>query len=124
MTIGVGVESSSPTMLYHVSWPFHAMRPSDISCSFREQRMVARGVAPVAVVGEQRTLDLADLGRVSAARVEAAAGRRIDRARYLPLQHDSLTPCRAFDDVVFDRGNRREQRLCVPVDRLQGTRRG
>src|SRR3984893_18696126 len=119
MTTGVGVAPRSPTMRYHVSRPFHDMRPSDISCSFREQRMVARGVAPVAVVGEQRTLDLADLGRISAARVEATAGRRIDWTRYLPLQHDSLTPCRAFHDVVFDRGNRREQRLCVRVDRLQ-----
>src|ERR1700730_15643607 len=102
MTTRVGVAPRSPTMRHHISPPFTAMRPSAISCSFREQRMVARGVAPVAVVGEQRTLDLADLGRISAARVEAAAGRRIDRARDLPLQHDSLPPCRAFDDVVFD----------------------
>src|SRR4030088_1658685 len=106
MTTGVGVESSSPTMRYHVSWPFHDMRPSDISCSFREQRVVARGIAHVAMVDEQGTLDVTNLGRVPATLMEAVARRWIDRTRPLPFEHDPLTPCGAFHDVVFDRGNR------------------
>src|SRR6266566_1514955 len=107
MTTGVGPESSSPTTRYHVSCPFHGMRPSNISGSFLEQGMMARRVAAVAVVHERRTLDVADLGGVGATRMEAAAARRVDRARYLALEHDPLTARDSFYDFVFDRRNRR-----------------
>ena len=45
-------------------------------------------------------LDAADLGRVGAARVEAATGRRVDRARHLALEHDPLAvPARVRSSV-------------------------
>ena len=64
--------------------------PSLSLSSFRVQRVVAGGEAAAAVVDERRPLGRADLGRVAAARVEAAAGRRVDRARHLALEHDPL----------------------------------
>ncbi len=56
----------------------------------------------------------ADLGRVAAARVEATAARRVDRARHVAGQHDALA--RPLEHRV-GHGHGREQRLGVGVDR-------
>ena len=74
--------------------------------------MVAGREVPAAVRDERRLLDRADLRRVAAARVEAAAGRRRDRARHVALEHDAL----ALRVGIGDRDGR-EQRLGVRVDR-------
>ena len=55
---------------------------------------------------QRRALDGAARHRVRAARVEAAAGRRVERARHLARQHDLLAPL-----VGMARQGRREQRL-------------
>ena len=62
---------------------------------------------------QRRLVGRADLGRVAAARVEAAAARRVDRARHVALEHDPLALRRSR---IGDR-HRREQRLGVRVDR-------
>src|SRR6478672_3897107 len=55
------------------------------------ERVMAGGEMAVAVVDERRLYFLADIGRVAAARMEAAAARRVDRARDVSLEHDPLT---------------------------------
>src|SRR3954471_10282054 len=77
--------------------------------------MMAGSEAPVAEVRERRTYVAADLRRVRASRVEAAAARRRDRARHLALEHDLL----ARRDLLagVDVGNRGEERLRVRMDR-------
>src|SRR4051794_41806288 len=77
--------------------------------------MMAGGEAAVPEVRERRAYLAAHLGRVRAARVEAAAARRRDRARHLALEHDLL----ARRDLLagVDVGDRREERLGVRVDR-------
>ena len=78
------------------------------------ERVVAGGEVAVAVVHERR-LDLgADLRRVAAARVEAAAGGRVDRARHVALEHDPLA---LLGEVGVGHGHGREQRLGVGHDR-------
>ena len=47
---------------------------------------------PSRVRHERRLVGRADLGRVAAAGMEAAAGRRRDRARHVAAQHDPLAP--------------------------------
>src|SRR5882762_3780875 len=88
MTTGVGPASRSPTTRYHVSCPFQLI--SAMSGLLVIERVMACREAAVAVVDEQWTFDVTDLRRVPAARMEAAAARRIDRARHLALEHDAL----------------------------------
>src|ERR1700730_1728120 len=124
MTTGVcgAVESSSPTMRYHVSWPSRRIRPSwaVISLSFlgagngAVERVVARRQAGASVVDERRPLDAADLCGVATARVEAAPARRVDRARHLALEHDALAG-RGSVVVGLDPRNGGEQRVGVRV---------
>ena len=69
-----------------------------VDCRAREclfvhvQRVVTRGQVAVAVIDERRLHLRADVGRVPAARMEAAAGRRPDRARHVSFEDDPL-PC-------------------------------
>ena len=66
-------------------------------------------------VVDQRRLDLsADLRRVAAAGMEAAALRRVDRARDVALEHDPLPLLR---QIGIGNRHRREQRLRVGHDR-------
>src|SRR5436190_1465816 len=78
------------------------------------QRVVARGEVPIAVVRERR-LDLhADLRHVAATRVEAAARRRVDRARDVALEDDPLA---LVAQVRIRDRHGGEQRLGVRHDR-------
>src|SRR4249919_280351 len=135
MTTGVpsAPRWSSPTTRYHVSRPFQDIRSSRscISSSFvvmrshaytrhewdrASERVMARGEATVAEVGERRSFSPADVCRVSAAWMEAARGRGVNGARYLALEHDPRAS-RTWGIVRLDHGNRREEGLGVGVDR-------
>src|SRR5215210_1390857 len=123
MTTGVfeASGSRSPTILYHVSWPSQCIRPSCpvLSCSSfwrAGQGVMTGGEVTAAVVDERRPLHTADLGRVAASRMEAAATRGVDRARHLPGEDDALPPPGAV--LVGDQGNGRQQRLRVRMDRI------
>src|SRR3954469_9050057 len=114
MTTGVLPTSRSPTTWYQVSCPFHVKR-SPVNGNGTSERMMAGSEAAVAEVGEGRAHVAADLGRVRAARVEAAGARRRDRARHLALEHD-LLPCNHLLAGV-DVRDRGEECLRVRVDR-------
>ena len=71
---------------------------------------VARRRVALAVILERR-LDLgADLLRDRAARAEAAAGRRVDRARHVALEHD---PLRLATRGIGHRDRRQERHACT-----------
>ena len=72
------------------------------------------GEMSVAVIDERRLHLLAHLRRVAAPRMEAAAARRGDRARDVPLEHDALPLLGQIR--VRDRDGR-QQRLRVRHDR-------
>ena len=74
------------------------------------ERVVAGREVAAAVVDERRLDRRADVRRVAAARVEAAAGRRVDRARDVALQHDPLAP---LGEVRVRDRDGRQQRLGV-----------
>ena len=68
-------------------------RPADILHRHRPalERVVAGGLVAVAEAAESRLVDVAVPSRgTRAARVEAAACRRVDRARHVALEHDRL----------------------------------
>ena len=65
---------------------------------------------PVRVGSELRHLAAAALDRVGAAGVKAAAGRRIERARHLALQHDA-----AALGLRLGHRDRRQQRAAIGV---------
>ena len=54
--------------------------------------MVAGGDVAATVFDQRRLVGAADLGRVAAARMEAAAGGRGDRAGHIADQDDPLPP--------------------------------
>src|SRR3954447_4661716 len=114
MTTGVLPTSRSPTIWYQVSCPFHVNR-SPVNGNGASERMMAGSEAAVAEVGEGRAHVAADLGRIRAARVEAAAARRRDRARHLALEHYLLARRVLLPRV--DVRDRREERFRVRVDR-------
>jgi hypothetical protein len=78
------------------SWPLFgfgrggdARRYREIHLAAEVERMMARGqVAEAAVLRERGLVGLADVGGVAAARVEATAGGRRDRAWRVAFQHD------------------------------------
>src|SRR4051794_7517333 len=89
--------SSAPTTRYHVVCVSHSTCPSTAATAMSAlllvcmQGVVARGDVPGRAEGPQRRLlERTDLGRVAAARVEAATRRRGHRARHVAGEHDAL----------------------------------
>src|SRR5207248_3047442 len=71
------------------------------------ERMMTSGEVTVAVYDEWRLALLAHVGRVPAARMEAAIARRVDRARHLALEYDPLPlrePARNADPLALTAG--------------------
>src|SRR5262249_50650452 len=141
-TTGVrsALASSWPCTLYQVSSPYHVILPSRtcicssfrLACTGDRARLRLHGItegvmtcreAPETVVDQRRALDAADLGRIAAARVEAASGGWLDGARHLAFEHDPLTRRRSV--VGIDLRDRRQERLRVGMDRalVQNVRR-
>ena len=87
--------------------------PAPTTTAFNVARVMAGGEVAVAVRRERRLGRAADLGRVAAAGVEPAAGRRVGGAGHVALEHDPLAP----REVGIRDRHRREQRLRVGMHR-------
>src|SRR6185437_1765093 len=78
------------------------------------QGMVAGRQVPPAVVHQRRLDVLADVRHIAAPGMEAAAGRRIDRARHVALEDDPLPP---LAQIRIGYRHRGEKGLAVGMDR-------